>query len=121
MLFRSEMRTFDVGHRPDLHGRTVIVVDDGIATGATARAACRAARALGASRVVLAVPAAPTDWRARMAGEADDLVCVGEQDMPAVGCWYDDFRQVSDNEVVRMIAARSSVPGAPSPSDPSNC
>ena len=61
--------------RQPLAGRTAVVVDDGIATGSTARAACQVARAHGAARVVLAVPVAPQGWQARIAGAADELVC----------------------------------------------
>ena len=96
---------FGVERRPSLHGRIAVIVDDGLATGATARAACRAARSLGAARVVLAVPGAPTDWRVRMAGEADEFVSVGEEDVPAVGSWYADFGQVSDAEVASLLAS----------------
>ncbi|MET7383435.1 phosphoribosyltransferase family protein [Streptomyces sp. NPDC005526] len=92
-------------------GRTVVVVDDGVATGSTARVACRIARARGAAHIVLAVPVAPRDWTVRLAGEADELVCV---DTPrgfyAIGQFYDDFTQVEDEEVtavLRRVAARS--------------
>ncbi len=64
------------GGREPLTGRTAVVVDDGIATGSTARAACQVARAHGAARVVLAVPVAPRGWEARIAAAADELVCV---------------------------------------------
>lgn len=101
----AQCTRFGARQRPSLHGRTAVIVDDGLATGATARAACRAARLLGAARVVLAVPGAPTDWRSRMAGEADDLVCVGEEDVPAVGSWYADFSQVSDDDVLSLLTS----------------
>lgn len=95
------------GGRPrvPLTGRTVLVVDDGIATGSTARAACQVARKEGAARVVLAVPVAPAEWRDRLAGEADELVCL-ETPEPfyAVGQFYDDFRPTTDDEVVRLLA-----------------
>jgi pimeloyl-ACP methyl ester carboxylesterase len=62
--------------RRRLDGRVAVVVDDGIATGSTARAACQIARALGAARVVLAVPVAPPGWQARIGADADEMVCV---------------------------------------------
>ncbi|HET9443586.1 MAG TPA: phosphoribosyltransferase, partial [Acidimicrobiales bacterium] len=98
------------GGRPRLalEGRTAVVVDDGIATGSTARAACQVARAHGAARVVLAVPVAPPGWAARFAGDADERVAV-ETPSPffAIGQFYDDFSQISDQEVVdRLERAR---------------
>ena len=81
-----------------------MVVDDGIATGSTARAACQIARAHGAARVVLAVPVAPPGWRTRIGAEADELVCV---DTPrgffAIGEFYARFPQVSDDEVIACL------------------
>ncbi|MGO8896634.1 MAG: phosphoribosyltransferase family protein [Streptosporangiaceae bacterium] len=99
--------------REPLHGQVAVVVDDGIATGSTARAACQIARAHGAARVVLAVPVAPPGWQARIGAEADELVCV---DMPrgffAIGQFYARFPQVSDDEVIACLeraAARPSL------------
>ena len=90
--------------RLPLGGRVAVVVDDGIATGSTARAACQIARAHGAARVVLAVPVAPPGWEAGFSGEADELVCV---DIPpwfeAIGQFYGDFSQVSDEEVIACL------------------
>jgi len=87
-----------------LTGRTVVLVDDGIATGATVRAACQVARAQGASRVVLAVPVCSPDTAERLRKEVDELVCL---ESPAwffgVGQFYADFRQVSDDEVVDLL------------------
>jgi putative phosphoribosyl transferase len=86
-------------------GRTVIVVDDGIATGGTARAALKALRKAGAGHVVLAVPVAPADTIDRIAGDADEIVCLAAPErFHAVGLHYDDFRQTSDEEVVRLLA-----------------
>jgi putative phosphoribosyl transferase len=89
--------------RQPLDGRVAVVVDDGIATGSTARAACQIARAQGAARVVLAVPVAPPGWQARIGAEADELVCV---DTPrgffAIGEFYAEFPQMSD-EVVACL------------------
>ncbi|WP_344371912.1 phosphoribosyltransferase [Agromyces tropicus] len=93
------------GGRPPvpLAGRTALVVDDGLATGATAEAACRVARARGAARVVLAVPVAPKDAAARVPS-ADEVVAVEVPDwFMAVGQAYADFRQTSDEEVVALL------------------
>ena len=90
--------------REPLNGQVAVVVDDGIATGSTARAACQIARAHGAARVVLAVPVAPPGWQARIGAEADELVCV---DTPrgffAIGQFYARFPQVSDDEVIACL------------------
>ena|SRR2546422_130812 len=102
--------------RIDLTGHTAIVVDDGLATGATARAACSVARAHGAARVVLAVPVAPPGWTDHLADAADEAVCVATpRGFIAIGQWYRDFAQTSDAEVVdcleeaaRRTAARPS-------------
>jgi len=95
------------GGRPriDLTGRTVIVIDDGIATGGTARAALQVARAQGASRVVLAVPVAPIETVQELRGVADEVVCL-ETPTPflAIGQWYRDFSQVPDERVTAMLA-----------------
>ncbi|MCE0487243.1 phosphoribosyltransferase family protein [Ornithinimicrobium sediminis] len=94
------------GERPrlSLHGRTAVIVDDGIATGSTARAACQVARAQGAQRVVLAVPVAPLGWTSRFADEADELVAVETPDpFSAIGGSYDDFSQTSDEAVVECL------------------
>ncbi len=91
--------------RIDLDGKVVVVIDDGLATGATARAACDVARAAGAAEVVLAVPVAPSDWLHRMAGVADRFVAVATPaDFMAVGRFYDDFAAVSDHEVQACLA-----------------
>ncbi len=90
--------------RVALEGCIAVVVDDGIATGSTARAACQVARAQGAARVVLAVPVAPTGWEARIGPDADEFVCVDTPDpFFAIGQFYADFTQVSDDEVVRCL------------------
>ena len=85
-------------------GRTVVVVDDGVATGATAVAALRWARAAGASRVVFAAPVGPPAARAHLEAEADDVVLLREPfGFLAVGEWYREFDQVTDEEVVAML------------------
>ncbi|MFD7576600.1 phosphoribosyltransferase, partial [Streptomyces sp. NPDC059810] len=94
------------GSRPSvpLEGRTVLVVDDGLATGATALAACRVVRARGAARIVLAVPVAPRGWTARLGGEADETVCVYAPEVfSAIGQFYRDFTQTPDAEVVACL------------------
>jgi putative phosphoribosyl transferase len=91
--------------RIPLDGRIAVVVDDGVATGSTARAACGIARALGAARVVLAVPVAPEDWQDRLGADADELVCVATPEpFYAIGQFYADFSPTSDDEVVRCLA-----------------
>ena len=88
----------------DLTGRTVIVVDDGIATGGTARAACRVARAHGASWVVLAVPVGAPETIASLREDADEVVCLYTPDhFSAIGAWYDDFSQTCDEDVVECL------------------
>ena len=90
--------------RTSLVGRTVVVVDDGVATGSTARAACEVARAEGARRVVLAVPVAPSDWTHRLGGAADEYVAVETpDDFSGVGQFYRDFTQTSDDAVVALL------------------
>ncbi|MFB6625167.1 phosphoribosyltransferase family protein [Streptomyces sp. NPDC056374] len=94
------------GSRPSvpLEGRTVLVVDDGLATGATALAACRVVRARGAARIVLAVPVAPRRWTARLGGEADETVSVYAPEVfSAIGQFYRDFTQTPDAEVVACL------------------
>lgn len=89
--------------RVDLRGRVAIVVDDGIATGSTARAACIVARGLGAQRVVLAVPVGPSDT-VHDFPEADEVICLVEPEpFFAVGYHYRDFGQTSDDEVVALL------------------
>ena len=94
-----------------LLGRTAIVVDDGIATGATAKAACLSVRRRGATHVVLAVPVAPKGWAENIAEAADECVSVAEEPhFFGVGQFYVDFGQVSDDEVDRLLLeSRASV------------
>jgi putative phosphoribosyl transferase len=96
------------GERPrlDVSGKTVILVDDGLATGATMRVAIRALRQLNPARVVGAVPVAAPDTCSEMKDEADDMVCaVTPQPFLAVGIWYEDFSQTTDEEVRALLEA----------------
>jgi putative phosphoribosyl transferase len=88
-----------------LMDRTAVIVDDGAATGSTARVACQVARARGAARVVLAVPVAPADLIDTLRQDADDVICVlTPRGMSAVGQWYEDFAAITDREVGGLLA-----------------
>jgi putative phosphoribosyl transferase len=94
------------GGQQELSGRTAIVVDDGIATGSTAIAACKTVRTRGADRVVLATPVAPAGWRPAR-DVADEYVCAYPiVEFWAVGQFYRDFTQTTDAEVVALLARR---------------
>jgi putative phosphoribosyl transferase len=104
--------------REPIAGRVAVIVDDGIATGSTARAACQVARIQGAARVVLATPVAPPGWEETIQGEADEMVCL---DTPAgfraIGQFYASFLPVTDDEVIacldRAAALATGEPGPP--------
>jgi putative phosphoribosyl transferase len=88
----------------DLEGRCALIVDDGIATGSTMRAACQVARALGAARVVIAAPVASRQAVATLREDCDEILCVEvPEPFYAVGEWYRDFSQTSDDEVVELL------------------
>lgn len=90
--------------RVNVAGRTAIVIDDGIATGATTRAALRAVRARNPETLVLAVPVAPSESLDLLRREVDDLVCLEDHSsFGAIGFYYRDFRQVSDQEVIEFL------------------
>jgi predicted phosphoribosyltransferase len=90
---------------PDIAGRTVILVDDGLATGATMRAAVAALRQQQPARIVIAVPTASPDTCEAMKAEADHVVCaMTPEPFFAVGHWYEDFTQTADDEVRRLLA-----------------
>ncbi|MCX4706380.1 phosphoribosyltransferase [Streptomyces sp. NBC_01373] len=96
---------------PDVKDRAVILVDDGLATGATARAALRYLRRRDPARLILAVPVSAPDTAAAMRSEADDIICLHQPpDFWAVGQWYDDFDQVSDEQVIETLRAHSASP-----------
>lgn len=90
---------------PRVEGRCVILVDDGLATGATMRAAVQAVRHQQPARIVVAVPVAPPDTIAALRGEADEVVCLATPEpFMAIGGWYEDFPQTSDDEVRELLA-----------------
>lgn len=91
--------------RAAIEGATVIVVDDGIATGATARAALKALRRARPEKLVLAVPVAPPDTVERLREEVDEVICLQAPDpFHAIGVFYRDFSQMSDEDVVEVLA-----------------
>jgi putative phosphoribosyl transferase len=107
-LHRRERLYRDDRPPPAIEGRTVILVDDGLATGSTMRAAAAALRAQHPERLVVAVPVAPPVTCASLRSEVDDVVCAREPEpFFAVGNWYDDFSQISDAEVRRLLQAAS--------------
>jgi predicted phosphoribosyltransferase len=88
-----------------VHGRTVVLVDDGLATGASMRAAVQALRMMGPAAIVVAVPVAPAEACQELSYVADDVVCAATpRPFRNVGEWYGDFSQLSDDEVVRLLA-----------------
>ena len=100
---------------PDVRGRTVILIDDGLATGSTMRAAIAALKKEGSKRIVVAVPVAPPETCEALRAQVDDVVCaVTPEPFRAVGLWYGDFSQTTDEEVRDLLASAASE--APSPS-----
>lgn len=107
--------------RPEVNGRVAIVIDDGVATGATTRAALRAVRARNPRKLVLAVPVAPTDTLQALRSDADEIICLESyRNFGAIGFFYTDFRQISDEEVIAGLdrfdtgSKKSGDGGAPS-------
>ena len=101
---------------PDLTGRTVILVDDGLATGATMRAAVTALRQEGPARVVVAVPVAARETCDAFREIADDIVCaMTPERFRAVGLWYSDFSQTTDEEVHELLDRSRATPGTIAP------
>lgn len=106
---RRRTEAYRKGRAPvDLRGKVAVIVDDGVATGGTAAAALRWARAQGATRVVLAIPVAPREAVAKLSKEADEVVCLATPEpFFAVGQWYERFSQTSDDEVVDLLKRSS--------------
>ena len=102
---RRRQRYLGGRERIEVAGRSAIVIDDGIATGATMRAALRATRLRKPKKLILAVPVAPTDSLAVMRREADEIVCLeAHPDLGAIGYYYSDFRAVPDEVVIALLA-----------------
>ena len=102
--------------RAEVEGKTAIVIDAGVATGATTRAALRATRLRKPKKLVLAVPVAPTESLEAMREEADDVVCLEDHEMfGAIGYYYADFRQTSDQEVIDTLARFAPAPTPEAP------
>jgi putative phosphoribosyl transferase len=96
--------------REPLAGKVAVVVDDGVATGSTARAACQIARAHGAARVVLAAPVAPLGWEDRIGADADEFVSVDTPfDFFGIGQFYADFAQESDDSVIAYLRSAAAL------------
>jgi putative phosphoribosyl transferase len=102
---RRRRRYLGERRRAEIADRVAIIVDDGIATGATTRAALRATRMRSPKKLVLAVPVAPTETLTALRPEADEIVCLeAHEDFGALGFYYGDFRQVSDQEVIELLS-----------------
>lgn len=103
-IARRRQRYVGDRRRAGIAGRTAIVVDDGVATGATTRAALRATRLRKPAKLILAIPVAPTESLAELRAEADDVVCLEDHELfGAIGYYYRDFTQVSDAEVIATL------------------
>jgi predicted phosphoribosyltransferase len=110
-LARRERAYRDDRPPPDVRGRTVLIVDDGLATGSTMRAAVAALRKLHPGRIVVAVPVGSADTCADLESEADEVVCVLTPDpFHAVGLWYEDFSQTTDEQVHELLDRAASQP-----------
>jgi putative phosphoribosyl transferase len=102
---RREQKYRDGRPAPEIRGRIIILIDDGLATGATMRAAVKALRQRGAAKIVVAVPVGPPETCREFEGEADEVVCASAPEFfQAVGQYYEDFSQTSDEEVRELLA-----------------
>lgn len=110
-LVRRASRFRGRRERVALAGRTALIVDDGIATGSTVRAACQVARVQGAARVIVAAPIAPPSTVTSLQSVADDVIVLqSPASFAAIGQFYDDFTQTTDEEVVRLLDEASARP-----------
>ena len=101
---RRRQRYLGSRERVDVAGRTAIVIDDGVATGATTRAALRATRMRNPKKLILAVPVAPTESLAELRSDADEVICLEDYEFfGAIGAYYADFNQVADEEVIELL------------------
>jgi len=108
-LRRRELAYRDSRPAPDVRDKTVVLVDDGLATGATMRAAVAALRKMEPDRIVVAVPVGAPDTCHELRAQADDIVCLKQPDpFYAVGSWYQDFEQTTDEEVRELLALGAS-------------
>jgi putative phosphoribosyl transferase len=108
------------GNRPPLplDGKIAVIVDDGIATGSTARAACQIARERGAAWVVLAIPVAPPGWQERIGADADAFACLQTPEpFYSIGQFYTDFRPTSDDQVIACLDEAGRLTGQPRTTD----
>jgi putative phosphoribosyl transferase len=113
-LARREREYRDGRPAPDVRGRTMILVDDGLATGSTMRAAVAALRQLGPAAIVVAVPTAARETCDELRPLVDEVVCASTpRPFRAVGLWYDDFSQTTDEEVRALLAQAAREAGAP--------
>jgi len=110
-LARRQRAYRDGRDAPDVRDRIVVLVDDGLATGATMRAAVAALRKLGPGRIIVAVPVGATETCAALAEEADEVVCPRRPEpFYGVGAWYDDFSQTTDQEVRDLLRQAADAP-----------
>lgn len=115
-------KRFRGDHPPiSLTGRIALIVDDGIATGSTAQAACKVARALGAEKILLAVPTGSAEAVSLLSRDADEVICLDiPQNFYAVGEWYQDFSPISDEEVIALLSTSTDAKKSPATNEEVN-